>query len=288
MASDEQVLLSSQGGYRNHVRSGWKLGKLHLTNQRLLFSVQTGVVFETLLSDVHSATVEKQKYVGGRVKDVIVVISQQTASPRVSVACIIMADLETWRHKLSELTSPEIDEETLENMVGELDTRCREIVGYLWEQKHATIGELTQAIRAPSNMDVLLNIRDRINPAAQRTMGGPLLVFERAKVDEETGEPVLFSWWMTRRMSTREEAPRESFVDVFDEGDHVDILVELVGVTEEDIFLGTGRDGLVLSAEGVDRRYREEIPLPAGVSTEKISKSYANNILRISLQKREG
>ncbi|MFQ5918238.1 MAG: Hsp20/alpha crystallin family protein [Candidatus Binatia bacterium] len=291
LAPDKRILLSSQGGYREHVRSGWRLGKLHLTDKRLLFSVQTGVVFETFLSDIHSIAVEKQRYVGGRIKDVIVVIHQSAASKRVGVACIIMADLATWRNKLSELTSPGIDEETIQVVLEELSPKGQAIVEYLWRKGHAPIADLAELTGAPSHMDVLLEIRDSIVPAALRVIGSPLLVFERAKVDESTGERVVFSWWMARRSTAQEKAAREPFVDIFDEGDHVDILLELVGAREEAILLGVGEDKLIVSSEGSDGKYREEILLPSGLCTERVSKTYRNNILLVRLdrlQKYEG
>ena len=45
-------------------------------------------------------------------------------------------------------------------------------------------------------MHVLLRIRDTINPVAERIIGNPLLLFERSKIDPDTGEQVLFRWWM--------------------------------------------------------------------------------------------
>lgn len=287
LAPDEQVMLSSQGGYRDHVRSGWRLGTLYLTNKRLLFCVQTGVVFETQLSEIHDVSVEKQKYVGGRIKDVIVVVSRPAASPRVSVACVIMADLATWRDRLREITLPEIDQYAIEWLMDELDPDSSLIVGHLWEHRHATASELAEVIGASSKMDVLLRIRDDINPAAQRAIGGPLLVFEEARVDGSTGEKVPFSWWLVGQMGGEREESREPFVDIHDEGDHLDILVELLGAREEDILIGVGGNRLTVWAEDSERSYREEIPLPPGVCSEKFSKSYANGILSISLQKLE-
>ena len=288
LAPDEQVILTSQGGYREHLRSGWRLGRWCLTSRRLVFFVQTGVVFETLLSDIQDISVEKQRYVGGRIKDVIVALCQREGSTRPFNAFLIVADLETWRRKLNETVLPEIDEDVLEQVMDELDGAGKEMVRYLWEKGHATISELAELIAAPSHMDALRRIRGIINPAAERILGNPLLVFERARVDDSTGESILFSWWMTGRKGLKGEDHRQAFLDIFDEGDRVEILMELVGVREEDILVGVGRDKLVVSAESPERRYHEEIALPGGVSTETLTRTYANNVLAITLRKLEG
>ena len=288
LAPDERILLSSPGAYRRHVHAGWRPGRFHLSDERLLFSVGKEGVWEILLSDIHDIRVERQRYVLGIRKDVIAVTFQNAGSPSISVAYIIMSDLETWRKRLYELVSPELDEDTIEDVSKELSSQGQAIVEYLWEKGHATSSELAAAIGTPGYMDVLVEIRDRINPTAQAVIGSPLLVAERARVDETTGEKVLFSWWLVRRRGEEKEESRQPLVDIFDEGDHVDILVELVGVREEDVLLGVSEQGVVISAEGADGAYREEIPLPPGVSTEKFSKTYSNNVLVLSLEKLEG
>ncbi|MFQ5875406.1 MAG: Hsp20/alpha crystallin family protein [Dehalococcoidia bacterium] len=288
LAADERILLSSSGAFRQHVNAGWRPGNLCLTNERLLFSNGTGVAFEASSSEIHEVRVERQRYVLGVRRDAIAVIHQGAESPGPSVAYIIMSDLETWRNRLYELVSPELDEDTVEAVLERLGPGGQAIVEYLWENGHATSGELMAALGAPSSMDVLLEIRDRINPTARKIIGSPLLVAERAKVDESTGEKVLFSWWLVRRRGEGNEESGQPLVDIFDEEDHVDILMELVGLRGEDILLGVSEQGVVVSAQGEDNTYREEIPLPYGVRTDKFSKTYGNNVLVLRLEKSEG
>src|SRR3972149_9190701 len=91
LAGDEEVVLRSQGGYRNNIRSAWRIGHLHLTRERLIFSVPTGVVFQTPLKDVESIEVGRQRFAAGREKDVIAVGYR---SGRPAKAFIIVPDLE--------------------------------------------------------------------------------------------------------------------------------------------------------------------------------------------------
>ena len=285
LAPDERMLVSSPGSWREHVRSGWRMGTLHLTSSRIVFSIQTGVLWELSLSDIDGVALERQKYVGGQMKDVIVVTYQRTPSKKVGIAILIMKDFEAFKKELFQQLPPQLDEDTIEAVVEGLNPRGQAIVQYLLENGHATSSELAHAVGAPGYMEVLLEIRDRINPAAEGIIDGPLLVARRAKVDASTGEKGLSRWGLVTR--EEEEGSGQPLVDIFDEGDHVDVLMELVGVREEDILLGVSEQGVVVSAHGEDGAYREEVLLPPGVSTQRVRKTYSNDMLVISLQKVE-
>jgi len=287
LGSDEHVILRSQGGYKDSVRPVWKLGQFYLTNRRLIFSVPTHVIWEVPLGNIKGITVEQQRYVAGRVKDTIAIGYQNPINHRLSKAWIIMSELETWKKELYGRTLLEIDQEMLDNVLKELDPLSQEIVHYLWRNRHATIVELADLIDAPTHMDVLLRIKGVINPTAEKVIGSPLLVFERSRVDDETGETVLFSWWLIVRTMVKETDKRATGVDIFDEGDRIDIVADLSGsgVREEDIKLRIARDRVILSAEAGDEKYYEEIALPSKVNPDELMRTCHNNILALSLKK---
>jgi len=285
LAGDERIVLRSQGGYRDNPRSAWKLGRFYLTTERLIFSVPTRIPFQVALTDIEGIGVEQARFVLGRWKDVIAIRLRRPMLAKASNAWIIMRDLELWRKKLLEMTLHDIDEETLNRVMQELDPPCREIVAYLWETRHATIDELAELMGAPTHMDVLLKIREEINPAAERIAGGPILAFRRSRVDPVTGEKVLFSWWVVGPSGAPKEARSGVLVDIFDEGDRIDVIADLVGIREEDIVLCVDRDRLTLSARGPEETYQEEIVLPSEVRIDTVTKTYTNNVLAVSLEK---
>jgi hypothetical protein len=71
LAADEQLILHSQGGYKENVRSAWKLGQFYLTSERLIFFVPVGILFQVALADIESIDVEQARFALGRWKDVI-------------------------------------------------------------------------------------------------------------------------------------------------------------------------------------------------------------------------
>jgi HSP20 family molecular chaperone IbpA len=285
LAGDERIVLRSQGGYRDNPRSAWKLGHLYLTTERLIFSVPTRIPFQVALTDIEGIGVEQARFVLGRWKDVIAIGYRHPTLPKTSNAWIIMRDLEVWRKKLLEMTLQDVDQETLDKVMQELDPQGREIVAYLWETRHATIDELAELMAAPTHMDVLLKIREEINPTAERITGGPILTFRSSRVDPVTGQKVLFSWWAMGPSGAPKEARSGVLVDVFDEGDRIDVIADLVGIREEDIVLSVDRNRLTLSAHGPEERYQEEIVLPAEVRVDTLTKTYTNNVLAVSLEK---
>lgn len=282
LTEGEQIILCEQGGYRNNLRAGWKLGHHYLTNKRLFFSQAKRIIFETPLGCITDVIVEEKVFVLRR-KNVICISYWRHRVEKVSKVWIIMANLETWRKKIHEMIAPPIDEEAVNEVAEELDSISQEILWYLWQNGHGTIDELAELVSAPTHMDVLLRIREVINPAAEKMIGNPILSFEKSKIDPETGEKILFSWWLIGRQ--QEERRKETFLDIFDEEDHIDIVMELPGVQEKDILLKIGKDKLTVTADTLDKNYDEKVSLPAEVNPEQFTKKYNNNILEIRLEK---
>ncbi len=287
LGSDEHVILHSQGGYKDNVRPIWKLGQFYLTDRRLIFSVPTHVIWEVALGDIRGISVEQRRYVAGRVKDMLAIGYQNPTNHRLSKAWIIMSELETWKKELYGRALLKLDQEMLDSILEQLDPLSQELVSYLWRNRHATIVELADLIDAPTHMDVLLRIKGVINPTAEKVISSPLLVFERSRVDDETGETVPFSWWLITQTVIKETDQGATRVDIFDDGDRIDIVADLssLGIREEDIALSIAVDRVILSAEAGDEKYYEEIALPGEVNPDEFMRTYHNNILALSLQK---
>ncbi len=78
---------------------------------------------------------------------------------------------------------------------------------------------------------------------------------------------------------------REPIVDVFDEKDHILVVVELPGVSKESIKLELKGDILTLEAGDEKRKYSKEILLPAKVNFESREETFKNGILEIKFKK---
>jgi len=81
------------------------------------------------------------------------------------------------------------------------------------------------------------------------------------------------------------EEIREPIVDVFDEKDHILVIVELPGVSVENIKINLEGDILKLSAENIERKYAKEVLLPSKGKKESMKSSYKNGMLEIKLEK---
>ena len=284
ITAGEKTILYSQGGYKVHPRSGWKLGHHYLTNKRLYFSQSMGIMFETPLSNIRTMIVERAKFVLGR-KNVLCLSYMSPKTGAASQAWLIVNDIERWRRKIDEMTAPVIDEETIDRIARELDPYSRDILEYLWRTRHAQIDALAELIAAPSHMDVLLRIRNNINPIAEKITGRPILVFEKSRVDYETGERVLFSWWIIEGRQPTRVAEGERCVDVFDEGDHINVVMDLAGVQEKDVLVRVEGRKLSVSTNTTENPLYEEVHLPAEVDPRECTKRYKNNILEVRLEK---
>jgi HSP20 family protein len=81
------------------------------------------------------------------------------------------------------------------------------------------------------------------------------------------------------------EEVREPIVDVFNEKEHILVIVELPGVTKDKIKIELNGDILNLSTSDKGRQYAKEILLPHKVNAETMKSAYKNGILEITLDK---
>ena len=273
----DQVILKEKGGYLTPGQSRWCMGTLLLTPKKLtFFSSKSGLVWETPLSSIKDLRIEKRIY-GVSQSDTIFVVYESFGE--LSKAWIISLNLETWRKELYKRVLLKVDREILNKMVTELDADSKEILWFLYEHRHARIDTLAKLIEAPTHMDILLRIREIINPTAEKIIGYPILSFESSKVDRETGEKVLFSWWLVGQPHQEKEEP---LLDIFDEDAELIIYLELLGIKEDKLRLRVVNNKLIIDA---DKDYHKEIPLPAVVKAKSFTKRYKNNILEVRLKK---
>ncbi|MCG2821704.1 MAG: hypothetical protein L6371_07495, partial [Candidatus Atribacteria bacterium] len=223
----DEVILKEKGGYLTPGQSRWWLGTLLLTPKKLtFFTYKSGFVWETPLSSIKDLRIEKRVY-GVSQSDTICVVYESFGE--LSKAWIISLNLETWRKELYKRVLLKVDRETLNKMVTELDADSKEILMCLYENRHARIDTIAKLIEAPTHMDILLKIREIINPTAEKIIGYPILSFESSKVDRETGEKVLFSWWLAGQPHKERKEP---LLDIFDEDADVIVYLELLAIKE--------------------------------------------------------
>jgi len=77
---------------------------------------------------------------------------------------------------------------------------------------------------------------------------------------------------------------REPIVDVFEEDDHIQLLVEMPGVEEEDVAFEIQGDIVTISASG-KRAFSKEILLSAQVSAEPLEASLKNGVFVLKLRR---
>ncbi len=85
-------------------------------------------------------------------------------------------------------------------------------------------------------------------------------------------------------LPTGKEGVREPFADVCHEGDELRIVVELPGVSKEDIDLQTTERSMTVSVDTESRKYHKALKLPAEVDPESAKAEYNNGILEVLLK----
>ena len=160
-----------------------------------------------------------------------------------------------------------------------VDEKSRQIITYLLKERHAGIRELTNLICASSDMEVLIRIREIINPKAREVIGEPIITFERSKIDPLTGEKIVFSWWMTEELAN--SAHDDELVDVMDEKNLLRVIASLPP-QEENVDVKVEDSLLIISG----KEYYKEVPLFCPVG-KKADKTINNGVLEVKLNKVE-
>jgi len=284
LQAGEQLILQGQGSYKHNFRSGWKVAQSLLTNQRLIMYQKPAIRLEIRLDDIRGVTVEGMHYVL-RKRDCLSISYKSIRDSREGRIWFIVNDLEEWRKRLTAHSAfLKVDLKAIEKISAQLDSDSQDILWYLWERRYAKIDQLAELIDAPNHMHVLLKIRETINPIAEKVIGCPVLLFERSKVDPETGEAVLFSWWLIGQPEERTPT-NDRLLDIFDEGSHIQIIIEVRGVKRSDVRLEVSRDELTVRFENANSAWKEVIHLPAEVDPDNYGMHLKNNLLEIRMSK---
>jgi len=158
-----------------------------------------------------------------------------------------------------------------------VDEKSRQIITYLLRERHAGIRELADLIFASSHMEVLIRIREVINPKAREVMGEPFITFEHSKIDPLTGEKIAFCWWL--KEEPRGVAYDDRLLDIFEENNILRVIAFLPP-QEENVEVEVKDDLLIISG----KEYYREIPLFYPVE-KKVRKIINNGVLEVKLDK---
>lgn len=280
---EEHVLLSDQGVYRRNHRSGWRPVRSFLTDRRFILFQRPRTVFEVALGDIRSLNVERH-YCVLKVRDVLCVAFDRTGSPGKGNIWFAVNNIAGWKKGIFQAALLKLDLTILQEMAAQLDADGQALMWFLWEKGHARITELAQVIDAPTHMHVLLLIKETLNPIAEKVVGCPIFSFERTRPDPETGEKILFSWWM---LGKREKLVSHDgrFIEVFDEDARIQIIMEVKGLEPGDIRLDLAEDRLTIRSHKVGVSLREVIQLSAPVTLNDHTLTLNNNLLDLRLPK---
>lgn len=159
-----------------------------------------------------------------------------------------------------------------------LDEKSKALFWHIWRNRHAQIRELSDLIRAPTDIYTLSRLKEVINPQAEKILGKKILTFEESRIDPLTGNKVLFSWWLNEECFDSGEE-NKGLVDIFDEKERLRIVMKLP-VSGDRLKVALKPDRLIV----FNKDYQKEIPLFYPVKKE-IKKTCKNGILEICLEK---
>lgn len=165
----------------------------------------------------------------------------------------------------------------MHSLMRAVDETSRQIITHLLRERHAGIRKLANLISASSDMEVLIRIREVINPKAREVIGEPLITFKRSKIDPLTGEKIVFSWWLEQELVN--SIYNDKLLDILDEKNVLRVVASLPP-HEENVEVEVKDDFLIISG----KEYYKEVPLFYPVE-KKARKTINNSVLEVKLNK---
>jgi len=178
----------------------------------------------------------------------------------------------TWKPSSSHLDSVNTNQ-----FMNTLDEKSIQILIYLLKEKHAGIRKLADLIHASSDMEVLVKIREVINPKFKEIVGQPLIIFERSRLDPLTGEKITFSWWLNEELM--DYIPNGKLLDVYEEKDTLRVIAS-IPLQEEDVKVEVKDNFLIIAG----KKYYQEVLLTSAVEGN-VKKTVNNGVLEVVLKK---
>lgn len=279
---DEQIILEDQGGFKHLSLYGWKPAHIFLTTKRLILCQLKKIVFEIDLSAIFKLSIENQYYIL-RKREILCIHYNDKDLNRHGILRMVVNGLHTWNSRLFQSTLLKVDDNCIKMIAARLDDNCKTILWFLKEKGYARIDQLAQITDAANHMEVLTNIKDAINPVAQRLLGCPIMSFERSRVDKHTGQTILFSWWLA---GVQEQWIHDRLLDIFDEKDYFQIIMEVKKLEKSDLKISLDHNELIVESRKIGSKWLERFTLSQEAVFDNHKIYLKNNLLEIRLFKK--
>ena len=274
-----ELILETQAAFKTALRSGWRMCRICLTSNGVTLSQGGRLVLQVPANLIVGARIKRVRSVLGRKKQVLCLECRRSGgSHKPSRVWLTGKDIHTLREKLVDLAAP-LDAAAIERLAPHLDTEAESIVRFLWDRRHATIRELSEHARMPSHMDVLLKIREVINPVAEELLGFPLLFFAPVRHDTFAGENVFYSWWILGAGGDNEVQRPAILVDIFDEADSFFVLACLPCGEVSEVSVSCPAGAVEISCG--ENLEPVKVSLPVGLDPENYRQTFRNGILEL-------
>lgn len=113
-----------------------------------------------------------------------------------------------------------------------LDRRSKAMFWHLWFNKRAELSELRDVAAMESDMDTLLHIKEILNSRARDFLRKEIVVFHPSKFDLETGEKVMFNWWLELDMIYARKR-KSQIIDFFQDDQTIMLVAEVPEILVE-------------------------------------------------------
>ena len=138
-------------------------------------------------------------------------------------------------------------------------------------------------------MEKMMENMDTSDPEAMKKKFGPMVWGWNMQIGPD-GKPTFKEFGNVKpsvKGAPIASKDREPLVDVFIEDKVVRVIVELPGVSKDDVNVKTTESKIIITAEGNDRNYSAERDLSVKIKPKTASAKYRNGILELVVERKE-
>jgi len=203
---DERTVLERRGACRTALKTGWRTGRLFLTEKRLLFAHGGRILAEVPYASIRDMQVAKRWPFLKRSRTLVLTCGNDNGAGlwKVWLAVKDASSLAQW---LCWTTGSVVRARAVDELLLMLDAKSRSLIRHLSENRDASTKDLARLL-ACEEKSLSLHIDQRINAVARRIIGRDVVVFRKSWFDAGQGEFVGNNWWLVCPLDVTSPADR--------------------------------------------------------------------------------
>lgn len=195
LEAGERTVIEHRASCKNGSKTGWRPGRLFLTEKRLFFAHDASFALTISFEEIKTVRIRRglSVLVGRRLLEITCASESPSAAKKVLLSVNDATSIARW---LCCVRTPLLGADAVHQIASELDKDENELLRYLAEKRYANTAELARLLK--TNIDAVpQDVELKINAMSRRIAGGDLIVYREWWFDVPNSCCVRDGWWLS-------------------------------------------------------------------------------------------